>query len=120
MTEPNYPSPGWSDMFVPKSGPPLWPTIEFFYLDEKHPRTPSHVWWISRAFAVDPVVFHRSPTTTLSPEDFVHFDMGSLELIDNLPEELATNLSALRLRSAKIQIGEAFADFRSKFEEGQK
>ncbi|ATS93150.1 hypothetical protein SEA_PATIO_69 [Gordonia phage Patio] len=87
-----------------------WPPIEFLYLDDKHPNTPSHVWWSTKAFGVDPKIWHTAAELEISLDEPARFRLSELVLIDNLPEHLATDLPKLRLMTAKVRLASAFIE----------
>ncbi|ATN89591.1 hypothetical protein KNT75_gp70 [Gordonia phage Kabluna] len=92
--------------------PFLWPKIEFLYLDEDHPDTPSHVWWNVRAYRIDQNIWSRPPELDLAQDDHPRFVMGSLSLIDDMPDDAATNLAVLQAKSAAVKLRAAWAQAR--------
>ncbi|AET09896.1 hypothetical protein GoPhGRU1p55 [Gordonia phage GRU1] len=88
-----------------------WPSIEFLYLDEHHPGTPSHIWWQDRAYRIDPGIWSRQPKLDLNSDDYPAFDLGDLVLIDD-GDPKKNNLTYLRLESAKIRYRAALAQAR--------
>ncbi|AXQ62103.1 hypothetical protein SEA_SKYSAND_70 [Gordonia phage Skysand] len=87
-----------------------WPPIEFLYLDDKHPNTPSHVWWGTKAFGVDPAIWRTTGDMEVGVDDFPRFRLSELVLINNLPEHLSTDLPKLRLMTAKVRLASAFIE----------
>lgn len=78
-----------------------WPHIEFFYLDAKHPLTPSHVWWSGRALGVAPESFHGPFETRLSAEAPIAFIANPIELREDPKVE---GLSLTDLRTLQNQV----------------
>ncbi|UTN91431.1 hypothetical protein SEA_OUTIS_68 [Gordonia phage Outis] len=93
--------------------PIVWPKVEFLYLDENHPETPSHLWLNARAYRIDPSIWNRPPELDLAQDDYPRYLMGGLTLIDD-PLENFDNLPVLQVQSATVRLRASWADAKAK------